>query len=71
MDSERFTVGDLRAAIERGQIVPYFQPIVSLHNSELWGFEMLARWLHPDKGLILPDRFIPLAESSGLIPLLF
>ena len=71
MDTERFTVGDLRAAIDCGQIVPYFQPIVSLHNSELWGFEMLARWLHPDKGLISPARFIPLAENSGLIPLLF
>ena len=44
-----------------------FQPIVSLHNNQILGFEALIRWSHPERGLIYPNEFIPLAEETGLI----
>jgi diguanylate cyclase (GGDEF)-like protein len=59
--------GEIGAAIAAGQIVPFYQPIVDLHNSETVGFEVLARWEHPTRGLILPKVFIPIAEDTGLI----
>jgi diguanylate cyclase (GGDEF)-like protein len=62
---------DLRAGIARGEFVPFFQPIVRLSSKELVGFEILARWNHPTKGLIAPDAFIPVAEQTGLIGDLF
>ena len=58
---------DLRRALETGEIIPHFQPITELQTGRLRGFEVLARWRHPTRGLIPPDRFIPLAESQGLI----
>ncbi|MFW6323582.1 MAG: putative bifunctional diguanylate cyclase/phosphodiesterase, partial [Desulfovibrionales bacterium] len=58
---------DLRLAHERGELVPYFQPIVSLPELRLTGFETLLRWKHPQKGMIDPDRFIPIAEETGMI----
>jgi len=58
---------DLRQAIDNQQIMPYYQPIVSLQSGKLEGFEALARWQHPESGLILPDTFIPLAQETGLI----
>jgi EAL domain-containing protein (putative c-di-GMP-specific phosphodiesterase class I) len=58
---------DLCEAISEGQIRPHYQPIVSLADRELLGFEVLARWCHPDRGTIAPDVFIPLAEETGLI----
>ena len=62
---------DLRRALESNEIVPYFQPIVELRSGLLTGFEVLARWQHPQRGLVPPDEFIPLAEKSGLNGLLF
>ncbi len=62
---------ELPAAIERGLIVPYFQPVVELTTGRLVGFEALARWEHPDEGLISPDTFITVAEEAGLIDDLF
>ena len=62
---------ELPAAIERGLIVPYFQPVVELTTGRLVGFEALARWEHPDAGLIGPDSFISVAEEAGLIDDLF
>jgi diguanylate cyclase (GGDEF)-like protein len=59
--------GEIGAAIAAGQIVPFYQPIVDLHNFETVGFEVLARWEHPARGLILPKVFIPIAEDTGLI----
>ena len=61
---------DLAGALERDDIVPYFQPVVELHTGKLIGFEVLSRWIHPISGIILPDRFIPLAEETGQIGLL-
>lgn len=61
------TTTELRRGIERGEIVPYFQPIVDLESGRAVGFEALARWLHPDRGLLPPSEFLPLAEETGLL----
>ena len=58
---------DLHKAILNHEFVLYYQPIVSLENNTLYGFEALLRWQHRTKGLILPDKFIPIAEETGLI----
>ena len=58
---------DLRQAIEKGEIVPHYQPIVSLRSNKVTGFEALARWEHPERGVVSPIDFIPLAEETGLI----
>src|SRR6202044_1324741 len=54
-------------ALENDEFFPYFQPLVVLATGKLHGFEVLARWKHPNLGAIPPDIFIPLAESNGLI----
>jgi PAS domain S-box-containing protein len=61
---------ELRRALSIGEIVPYFQPLVQVRNGVLSGFEVLARWLHPVRGMVAPDDFIPLAERAGLIGML-
>jgi diguanylate cyclase (GGDEF)-like protein/PAS domain S-box-containing protein len=61
------TAGELRRGIERGEIVPYFQPIVDLESGRVLGYEVLARWLHPERGLLPPSEFMPLAEETGLL----
>jgi diguanylate cyclase (GGDEF)-like protein/PAS domain S-box-containing protein len=58
---------DLRRAIERQEIVPFYQPIVDLDTGVVVGFEALARWRHPSRGMVSPDLFIPVAEETGLI----
>ncbi|GAN34883.1 MAG: GGDEF domain-containing protein [Candidatus Brocadia sp. AMX2] len=58
---------DLWHAIERSELVIYYQPIVSLTRDEIVGLESLIRWQHPQRGLILPDEFIPLAEETRMI----
>ncbi|WP_213979899.1 EAL domain-containing protein [Sphingomonas sp. dw_22] len=57
----------LRLAIPRQEIVPYFEQQVDLSTGRLHGFEVLARWEHPTRGLISPDLFIPIAEETGMI----
>lgn len=61
------TANELRHGLERGEIVPYYQPIIELPDGRLTGFEVLARWRHPDRGLVGPDQFLPMAEETGLI----
>jgi diguanylate cyclase (GGDEF)-like protein/PAS domain S-box-containing protein len=58
---------DLRLAIEQNQFALAYQPIVCLTSGKLLGFEALLRWHHPDRGLISPDQFIPVAEETRLI----
>ena len=58
---------ELRFAIERNQLSIHYQPIISLKDGALIGFEALLRWTHPEKGFISPVQFIPIAENSGLI----
>jgi diguanylate cyclase (GGDEF)-like protein len=58
---------ELRAAISDGNIRPYYQPLISLSDQQLLGFEVLARWYHPRKGVLSPNLFIPIAEDTGLI----
>ncbi len=58
---------DLRGAIARHEIVPYFQPVVRLSTGALSGFEALARWNHPRRGIIPPDDFLPLMAEMGMM----
>ncbi|HEY9837514.1 MAG TPA: diguanylate cyclase, partial [Vampirovibrionales bacterium] len=58
---------DLRLAIEREEFCLHYQPIVSLITGEIIGFEALVRWNHPQRGLVSPAEFIPIAEQTGLI----
>ncbi|MGA2536988.1 MAG: EAL domain-containing protein [Terracidiphilus sp.] len=64
------TESGLRKAIDNHQLVLHYQPIVSLSNDRICGFEALVRWNHPERGLIYPGEFIPVAEESDLILLL-
>ena len=58
---------DLRGAMGRNEIVPFYQPIVRLSTGALSGFEALVRWRHPRRGLLTPDQFLPLCEEMGLM----
>lgn len=58
---------EIRAGIANGEFVPFFQPLIDLQSSALTGFEALARWQHPHRGLLEPCEFIHTAEASGLI----
>jgi diguanylate cyclase (GGDEF)-like protein/PAS domain S-box-containing protein len=66
--SERFALeSELRRAVERNELELYFQPKVWLADGALIGSEALLRWNHPQRGMVLPDQFIAIAEDSGLI----
>ncbi len=58
---------DLRRAIDHKEFIVHYQPIMNLGNQRLVGFEALIRWNHPERGMIYPMEFIPLAEQNGLI----
>lgn len=58
---------DLKKAVSSKQLQLHYQPIVSLMRKRLEGFEALLRWEHPSRGMIQPDRFIPIAEDTGMI----
>jgi CRP-like cAMP-binding protein len=58
---------EFKVAIATGQLRLHYQPIISIGSGRILGFEALMRWQHPERGLIPPDLFIPMAEDSGLI----
>src|SRR5690606_14218905 len=58
---------DLKQALRRGQFRVVYQPIININSGELNSYEVLLRWHHPERGLVPPDKFIPMAESLGLI----
>ncbi len=58
---------DMKGAVERGEFILEYQPIIRMKTCELAGFETLVRWIHPERGVISPEIFIPLAEKTGYI----
>jgi diguanylate cyclase (GGDEF)-like protein/PAS domain S-box-containing protein len=58
---------DMRRGIDTSEFVLYYQPIVRLPDGDIVGVEALARWLHPERGIVMPEEFIPAAEATGLI----
>ena len=58
---------DLRNSLDRGNFQLHYQPIISLTDNRVIGFEALARWQHPQRGYVSPEEFIPLAEETGMI----
>jgi diguanylate cyclase (GGDEF)-like protein/PAS domain S-box-containing protein len=67
MQARRALELDLRKALANGEFELYYQPIVNLKTGSIKGFEALIRWNHPERGMVLPGEFIPLAEEIGLI----
>jgi diguanylate cyclase (GGDEF)-like protein len=65
--SQQLAENELRDAIARRQFELHYQPVVDVASRQICGVEALVRWRHPDKGLVGPDQFVPLAESTGLI----
>ncbi len=58
---------EMRHALERGEFLLHYQPIINLETNNLMGFEALVRWKHPERGMVPPMEFIPAAEETGLI----
>jgi diguanylate cyclase (GGDEF)-like protein/PAS domain S-box-containing protein len=67
MQTRRALSADLRDALALGQFEVHYQPLVDLQEERICGFEALIRWRHPERGLVSPAQFIPLAEETGLI----
>ncbi|MEP6475880.1 MAG: EAL domain-containing protein [Actinomycetota bacterium] len=58
---------DLQRAVEHGEFILHYQPVIELESGRITGVEALIRWIHPDRGMVPPLEFIPLAEETGLI----
>lgn len=58
---------DMRGALAKNEMMLHYQPIVDLSTGETSGYEALIRWVHPTRGIVMPDQFIPVAEETGLI----
>ncbi|KDE48990.1 hypothetical protein DI43_00705 [Geobacillus sp. CAMR12739] len=58
---------DLRRALENEEFELYYQPQIRLHDRQVIGMEALIRWRHPEKGMVSPSLFIPVAEQTGMI----
>jgi diguanylate cyclase (GGDEF)-like protein len=67
MQARRLLELDLRHALTAGQLEPFYQPCVNVRTGVVSGFEALLRWRHPERGIVPPGQFIPLAEEIGLI----
>jgi diguanylate cyclase (GGDEF)-like protein len=67
LQRRRLVEAELRAAVENHQFELYYQPILTLADGKVAGFEALIRWHHPERGLVPPQEFIPVAEETGLI----
>jgi diguanylate cyclase (GGDEF)-like protein/PAS domain S-box-containing protein len=67
VDARHQLENDLRGAIAREELDLFYQPIIDIKSGKVFGAEALARWRHPQRGLVPPDQFIPLAEETGLI----
>jgi predicted signal transduction protein with EAL and GGDEF domain len=61
------TLEQLRTALDTEQLIPHYQPKLDLRSDRVIGVEALVRWEHPDRGLLFPDVFLPLAEQAGLM----
>lgn len=60
---------DLRAALSKGQLTAWYQPVVDAQTGQIMSFETLVRWEHPQRGLLMPAQFISIAQRAGLLPL--
>jgi len=67
MQARRALELDLRRGLLHNEFDVYYQPVINLHSNRVTGFEALLRWRHPERGIVSPDEFIPLAEEIGLI----
>ncbi|RAK56763.1 putative bifunctional diguanylate cyclase/phosphodiesterase [Phenylobacterium deserti] len=59
--------GEIKGALERGEFIPFYQPVIRLGTGALAGFEALVRWRHPRRGLLLPEQFLPMCQELGLM----
>ncbi len=67
LTQRRELVSELRLALQRDELVVFYQPQAEAASGRICGFEALVRWRHPERGLLSPDRFVPLAEENGLV----